>query len=389
MQSMTFALRASSVRFLSSLILLVAALPAAAFQTIHQFVPLPQCDQQMVAFQALDKGGHAAGGGHAGMLPLGMRPYASPGFPPALWGAWFTWSREGALLTYASGTLGSTAILAPSGAAITDVRGATGVSSALDVLVDAPTGNIVAATLYSGLYFWTPAHLYLLLVGGPPTVYEVTMAGAPIAGVRGVSTLAASIADMDPSPFVMASLLSSGALVYTDSRLILATTSGTLATSEVLFGAASLGGVRGILPMGGSATPALLTSAAYVWTSERVCRFSSGPGGVSLTELLTPAGGSLHGTWGMARQTEEWNGAGVFVGAATIFTPEKQWFTNTIGPIPVQEVIDTASTSIASSVFLDRKAAMLRQTGALHEAGAWLMTGTSTPRAGSVVAGGQ
>lgn len=381
-----------NIRFVMATVVAVftALSPVSAFQsTVHQFVPLPATDHQMVCFEAQKEGGALAHVGHAGMLPLGMRPYASPGFPPALWGAWFTWSHEGALLTYASGTLGSTAITDPaSGAPLTSIRGATSVASALDVIVEAATGNIVAATLYSALYFWTPGHLYLLLVGGPPTVYEVTFAGAAIEGVRGVATLAAHIEDTDPAPTVMASLLLSGALVSTDSRLILVKTDGTLVVGEVTFAGRPLAGVRGILPMGGNASPAVLATNSYFWSQEHVYRFTTGPS-TGVTELLTPTGAPISGTWGMARLTELWSGAGGFAGAAAIFTPDKQWFTNTIGAIPVQEVLDPLASSITSDVRVPRSIAPLVQAGNLSLTRASFGSRLVAHASGMVIAGGQ
>ncbi len=377
----------SSCALRACLLLGAAAPSASAFQIVHQFMPVQEVEQQMVSFQALDHGVTATKG-HAGMLPLGMRPFASPGFPPALWGGWFNWTHEGALLTYASGTIGSTAIVDPSGAAIRDVRGAALLASGLDVMVDAANGDIFAVTLYSGLVFWTPSHLYLLLVGGPPTVYEVLFGGAPIAGVHGVARLAAHVVDMDPNPLVMASLLVSGALIYTDSKLILMTTSGTLATSEITLGGLSVPGVRGVLPMGGNAFVGSLPAAAYVWSADHVYQLVTGPGG-SFTELFAPGGAPITRTWSMARLTERWSGSGTLLCAASIFTPDKQYFTNNFGPIPVQEVLDTLSTSIESDVSIGRRQAMLRQSNNLMEVAASYGKSAAAALAGTVIAGGQ
>src|SRR5258708_7369808 len=120
-----------SLRRLAALSVLLALVTSArAFDTYHQFMQLQGDCPSSVWFQALSNG-QPATSGHSGMLALGMEPIAPPGFPPALWGAWFTWTPNGALLSYASGTIGSTVINDPSGAPITDVHGAAYLASAL------------------------------------------------------------------------------------------------------------------------------------------------------------------------------------------------------------------------------------------------------------------
>jgi hypothetical protein len=381
----------SVTRLIRSLRLAAAALALVSFgrpaqaQIIHQFVQLHEECPSTVWFQALTLGQPAADG-HAGMLALGMQPYASPGFPAALWGGWFSWTQQGAFLSYASGTLGTTEILSPAGAPILDVRGACALASSLDVMVDAATGNIFAVTLYSGLYFWTPGHVYLLLVGGPPTVYEINdPAGAPIAGVRGIARLAAEVDDLDPLPTVTNAVLFSGAAVFTDTRLFVARTFGSLATDEITSGGASIPLVRGVLPMGGHADYLALASGSYFWTPSHVYQMVTGAAGITASELFTPAGAPISGTWGMTRQTTAWSGFGLFGGAATIFTPSVQYFTNTFGPIPVQEVPRPGGGTLVSDVHVAGNHSMLRQGGALNEVFALFTPAGGGSKRGTVI----
>jgi hypothetical protein len=368
-------------------IVLGAALPVAHADHIHQFQPLPSDTPQMVWFQALNNNQPAASG-HAGMLSLGMEPYASPGFPPALWGGWFSWTGEGAYLSYAGGSISTTEIHDPVGAAITDVRGALSLASALDVLVNAADGSIDGATLYSGVLFWTPTHLYLLLVGGPPTVYEVTApGGGPIAGIRGVARMAARIIDMDDTESVNA-VLWSGALVYTDTQLFLTRTHTIISTTEITFGGASIAGVRGVLPMGGDANPSALSAAAYVWTRTKVLLHIAGASS-STSEIHDPAGASINETWGMSRQTRAWNGLGFFGGAATIFQPTRQLFHTTLGPLGVQEVLNSTGAPIRSDVRVVGNNALLHQAGGLMEVYALRAPAGGGSQRGTVIGLGQ
>src|SRR5262245_9910514 len=89
---------------------LSALLAPARAQIVHQFVQLPGESPEMVWFQALNSASQPAATGHSGMLALGMEAYASPSFPPALWGGWFSWTPAGAYLSYAGGTLSTTDI---------------------------------------------------------------------------------------------------------------------------------------------------------------------------------------------------------------------------------------------------------------------------------------
>jgi hypothetical protein len=353
----------------------------------HQFVPLPEESPPMVWFQA-QGASLPASSGHAGMLSLGMEAYASPGFPPALWGGWFSWTGEGAYLSYAGGTLSTTDILTPGGAVIPDVRGATCLASALDVMVDGATGDIFAVTLYSGLLFWTPEHLYLLLVGGTPTVYEVTSpAGGPIAGVRGVSRMAAQVIDLDAGPAIDA-VLFSGALVYTDSQLFLTRTHSVISTSEILLGGASVPSVRGVLSLGGNANPVALDAGAYVWTRSKVLLYVAGASSYT-AEVLDPSGASLSDVWGMTRQGRKWSGSGTFSGAATLFTPARQYFLTTLGTTGVTEVTTGSGAAIHSSVKVVAASTMLHQAGGLYEVLAQRSVTGSLSQRGTVIGLGQ
>jgi hypothetical protein len=375
--------------------LAAAALALASFgrpaqaQIVHQFVALHEQCPPSVWFQALTNGQPAAAG-HAGMLALGMQPYASAGFPPALWGGWFRWTQQGAFLSYASGTLGTTEIHDPAGAPILDVRGACALASSLDVMVDVMTGDIFAVTLYSGLYFWTPGHVYLLLVGGPPTVYEIVdPAGAAIPGVRGIACLAAEVDDLNPLPTVTDAVLFSGAAIFNDAHLYVARTFGSLAIDEVTSGGSPIPLVRGVMPMGGHADTLALAAGSYFWTPGHAYQMVNGVGGITLTELLSPAGAALSGVWGITRQTPEWTGAGSFGGAATLFTAGAQFFTNTFGPIPVQEVPKPGGGSLTSDVHIAGNHSMLRQGGGLMEVFALFTPAGGGSKRGTVIGLGQ
>jgi hypothetical protein len=376
------------MKLVRTILALTSFLAPARADVDHQFVQLPGGDPQMVWFQALNTLSQPAAAGHSGMLPLGMEAYASPGFPPALWGGWFSWTAAGAYLSYAGGTLSTTDIHSPSGAAITDVRGATYLASALDVMVDAGTGDIFAVTLYSGLLFWTPSHVYLLLVGGVPTVYEVTTpAGAPIANVRGIARLAAQVLDMDTGPAVDA-VLWSGAMIYTDTQLFLTRTHTVVSTSEITLGGASIANVRGVLPLGGKATPIALDAAAYVWTKSKLILHVAG-GTSSTGEVLDPSGAPIADVWGMTRCGSAWSGSGTYHCAATIFQPTRQLFVNTIGAVAVQESFTGTGTSIRSDVKVAGNNAMLRQGGSLMEVYAIRSPGGGSSQRGTVVGLGQ
>jgi hypothetical protein len=370
----------------SSLALAAALLTPARAQIYHQFVPLEGDCPSAVWYAPGDRGAPAAGG-HSGMLALGMEAYASTGFPPALWGGWFSWTGEGAYLSYAGGTISTTDILSPSGAALNDVRGAVYLASGLDVLVVAATGDIFAVTLYSGVLFWTPSHVYLLLVGGVPTVYEVTApGGGPIAGVRGIARLAAQVIDHDPLPTVTNAILWSGALIYTDTQVFLTRTHTTISTTEVTDAGHSIDGVRGVLSMGGIADPIQLAAAAYIWTKDELLLHATNPS--ATTEILGPTGAPLADVWGMVRHGRPWDGTGTFTGAASLFAPEHQYFMTTLGPVGLREVLTGTAAAIRSDVRVVANNSMLRQASGSLEVAAVRTTSTGSQR-GTVVGLGQ
>lgn len=326
---------------------------------VHQFVATETACPPAVWFQALDNGQPAALG-HAGVLPLGMDAF-NPGGVVA--GAWFTWTAQGAYLNYYGGGTPHE-VLDPAGNPVTDVRGATFLASAFDVLINVPAGSIAAVTLHSGLYFWNAGHVYLLLVGGTPTTYEVTFAGSPIAGTRGIARLAAQVIDSDEGPGVNALLLS-GAVIYTDTRAIRARTHSAISTEEIQLGGASIASVRGVLAMGGSANLIALDAACFLWTPTRVVLHVAGAS--STTAEMLFSGASISGTWGMVRQTRAWNGMGAYVGAAGLMTASKELFVLTSGATTVAEVLRPNGTSFVSSVAVAANHAMLRQAGGLME----------------------
>jgi hypothetical protein len=235
----------------------------------------------------------------------------------------------------------------------------------------------------------TPDHLYLLLVGGVPTVYEVTEpGGGPIAGVRGVARMAANVIDMDPDPLSTVAILWSGALVYTDTQLFLTRTHTSISTVEVKLGAASIAGVRGVLPMGGAANSIGLSAAAYVWTDAKLVLHVAGPGG-STSEQLDPSGASVAGVWGMVRHGRPWNGGSTFTGAASALTPGREYFTTTLGPVGLREVLSGTGGSIRSHVEVVPRNTGLRQAGGLFGVDARRVAPGLAPQRGSVIGLGQ
>ena len=367
---------------------LALLISSARADIVHQFTQLPGGNPPMVWYQGLNSSSLPAAAGHSGMLALGMEPYASPGFPPALWGGWFSWTPAGAYLSYAGGTISTTDIHDPSGATITDVRGAVYLASALDVMIEIPSNDIFAATLYSGVLFWTPSHVYLLLVGGVPTVYEVTKpGGGAITNVRGIARLAAQVLDMDMGPDVDA-VLWSGAMIYTDTQLFLTRTHTVISTEEITLGGSSIANVRGVCPLGGSATPSLLSAAAYVWTRSKLYLHVAGAS--SLTgEVLDDAGASINEIWGVTRLGSPWNGSGMYPCAASIFQPTRQLFVHAIGPIAVHESLTGTGTSIRTDVKIAGNNAMLRQAGGLSEVYALRSPAPGSSQRGTVIGLGQ
>jgi len=324
---------------------------------IEQFTVPPRDCTPCVWFQSFDAGGDA---GHSGVLSLGSMP-----FGPTLYGGWLTFTPQGTFVSYIGG--GSThEILTPTGESLADVRGAVKLGEAYGAIVDTSTGTIVGVTLYAGALLWTPTNTYLLLVGGIPTTYEFTVGGAPIGGVRGAARLAANVIDTDPGIGVAATLFS-GAAVYTRSQTFLLTTFGLgLGASEILVGGASLGGVRGLTAMGGDANTLVLDSAAFLWTPNQLLLLRTG-GGVTVSEILDPAGASIARAWGVTRQSPLYPGGGSFRGVATVINDAREYLVFVSGGVSVAEVLRPAGGSLTSDVRIPAGNPMLHQASNLSE----------------------
>lgn len=333
---------------------------------IEQFtVPPPDCTP-CVWFQALNPGATV---GHSGVLSLGSMP-----FGPTLYGGFLTFTPQGTFVSYIGG--GAThEILTPTGAPLDNVRGAIKLAEAYGVIVDTSTGSIVAVTLYAGALLWTPTNTYLLLVGGVPTTYEFTLGGAPIAGVRGAAHLAANVIDTDPGIGVAATLFS-GAAVYTRTQTFLLTTFGLgIGASEILFGGAPLGDVRGVTAMGGDANTFVLDSAAFLWTPTKTLLLLTG-GGVSVSEILDPGGASIAKAWGVTRQSPLYPGGGSFRGVVTVINDSKVYGVAVSGGVTVAEVLRPSGGSMTSNVNIPPANPMLHQASNLSEVFAsWLRPG--------------
>lgn len=344
---------------------------------IEQFVVPPRDCTPCVWFQSA--AAPTAAIGHSGVLSLGSMP-----FGPTLYGGWLTFTLQGTFVSYIGG--GSThEVLTPGGAALDDVRGAVKLGEAYGVIVDTGSGSIVGVTLYSGAILWTPEHVYLLLVGGVPTTYEFTVGGAPITGVRGAARLAANVIDTDPG-IGLAATLFSGAVVYTRTQAFLLTTFGLgIGASELLLGGAPLGGVRGVTAMGGDANTLLLDSAAFLWTPTKTLLLLTG-GGVSVSELLDAGGASLARTWGVTRQSPLYAGGGLFRGVATVINDAREYLVVVSGGVSVSEVLRPGGGSLTSNVLIPAKNPLLHQASGLSEVVA-LWTNPALPAAIRAVQG--
>jgi hypothetical protein len=340
--------------------LLVAPLTSHA-DLIEQFVAAPRDCTPCVWFQA---GTAGASIGHSGVLNLGSMP-----FGPNLYGGWLTFTPQGTFVSYLGG--GAThEVLSPLGDPLADVRGAAKLGEAYGVIVDTGSGSIVGVTLYAGALVWTRTSTYLVLVGGIPTAYEFTLGGAPIGNVRGAARLAANVIDTDPSIGVAATLFS-GALVYTPTRTVLLTTFGLgIGASEVLFGGAALADVRGVTAMGGDANPLGLDAGAFLWTPSRTLMLLTA-GGVSVSEILDAGGASLARTWGITRQSPLYAGGGLFRGVATVINDEKEHLVFVSGGVTVSEVLRPSGGSLTSGVHVPARAPLLHQASNLSMTAAY------------------
>jgi hypothetical protein len=352
------------MKFLSSLFSLVSVAvglcASARADLIEQFVVPAQAATPCTWFQALSPGGTALTG-HSGVMNLGTMPFGT-----VLAGGWLSFTPQGTFVTYVGGGTSTREVLTPAGASISDVRGAMNLSEAYGAIVDTNTGLIIGVTLYAGAILWTPGHTYLLLVGGIPTIYEFTVGGAPIAGVRGGSRLGANVIDTDPGIGVAATLFS-GAVVYTSTQTFLLTTFGLgIGATELMFGGASIGGVRGVTAMGGNASTVMLDSGSFLWTSSKVLMLVTGLG-TSVTEVLDPGGASIARTWGITRQSPLYLGGGAFQGLATIINDAKEFVVLASGGLTIAEVMTPAGASLRSSVVSPASNTLLHQASGLSE----------------------
>lgn len=336
---------------------------------IEQFTAAPRECTPCVWFQATGAGATGAAG-HSGVMNLATMPIGS-----ALYGGWLTFTPQGTFVTYVGGGYSTTEVKTPAGASITDVRGAINLSEAFGIIVDTGTGSIWGATLYAGVVLWTPVHTYLLLVGGIPTIYEFTVGGASIVGVRGAAKLAANIVDTDSGIGVSATQFS-GAVVYTGTQAYLLTTFGLgISASELTLGGASIAGVHGITAMGGDANPFLLDAGALLWTNDKVLLLVAG-GSVSVSEVLDPAGASLTRTWGITRQSPLYAGGSSFQGLATVINDTKEFLVSIGGGVSTAEVTQATGGSLTSNVVTPGSGSFLHQASGLSGSlSAWAQPG--------------
>lgn len=328
------------LRFAGATLLLAGSSRA---DLIEQFTPAPSDCAPCVWFQAMGPGTTAATG-HSGVMNLSTMPIG-----PALYGGWLTFTPQGVFVTYVGGGYSTSEVKTPAGDAITDVRGAINLSEAFGIIADTSTGSIWGATLYAGVILWTPAHTYLLLVGGIPTIYEFTVGGAGIAGTRGAAKLAASIVDTDPGIGVSATQFS-GTVVYTGTKTYLLTTFGLgIGASELTLGGAPIAGVRGVTPLGGAANQFLLDAGALLWTDSKAMLLVAG-GATSVTEVFDPAGASIARTWGITRQSPLYGGGSTLQALATLINDSKEYLVTVGGGVSTQEVTRAGGGSLTSNV---------------------------------------
>jgi hypothetical protein len=236
---------------------------------------------------------------------------------------------------------------------------------------DTTTGHYSSPLLYAGLLLWTPGHTYLVLVGGFITTYEVTDAsGAPLSDVRGIARVAADIVNTATPPALAATLFS-GAVVYSPAHTWLVRTFGSISATEITSGGAPIAGVRGVQPMGGAATTAMLDSAFFLWTNTHVHLVLTGPG-VYVYDVLDPSGAPITHAWGVTRQSPMYSGGGFFQGAAAIITQDREIFALVGGSIATYEVTRPSGGAITSSVNVPGGNSLLRQaSGTTTVFGSW------------------
>lgn len=332
----------------SSFALFALSATAAAQTETHLTGSSDRACVPSVWFQAF-QAGQTGNNGHSGVTQLGTwqeLPFA--GFP--VHAGQLTWTADGVWLTRIGGAVTTDEVQLVPGVPLTGIRGITQLGGAFEVTTDLGTGAVVGVVLHAGAIAWDKFHVYLILVGGGVTVVEIFDAfGNTIPDVRGVVKLAGQFQDTDPSAAAVDAWLGAGALFYTTFRTYLTTVGGAITTQEVVdVAGASIPFVRGILPMGGAAIPAL-ESGAYVWTPSHVYLYTTG-GGLVLTELFEPPGVSITETWGIVRDSPTYNGVAPFHAAVTIFTRTRQYLSLAGGAIVTTEITKPGGAAITSNV---------------------------------------
>jgi hypothetical protein len=354
-------------RSLLASLCLLASLPAVArADIIHQMTPVDTSCRSTCWYQSF-LGTGAAPDGHSGVVEI-----ASMVVPPGvLFGSWLNFTPQGTFLALVGGTLSTDEVLDPAGAPLDDVHGAVVLDAAFGLDFDTSSATYSSPLLYAGMLLWTPGHTYLVLVGGLITTYEVTdAAGAPLAGIKGISRLAADIVNTAMPPSLAATLFS-GAVAYSATNTYLIRTFGSIAATEITDGGASIPGVRGVQPMGGVATPLLLDTAFFLWTNTRVHLVLTGPG-VYVYDVNDPSGAPITHTWGVTRQSPMYAGGGFFQGAAAIITQDREVFALVGGSIATYDVVRPTGGAITSNVSVPASNSLLRQaSGTSTMFGSW------------------
>lgn len=354
---------------LSSLVLpfaLALSASAARADIIQQFTEHDTRCMPLNWFQALEGGGSGPAG-HSGVLQLGSLPTPNG----TLFSAWITFTPGGTFLSLVGGTVSSNEILSPAGLPLTDIRGAMLLGSGFELDFDTSTGTYASPLLYSGVLLWNAGHTYVVLIGGLSTTYEVTIGGAPLAGVRGAARLASQFINT-VSPPALAATLFSGAVVYSGTHAWLVRTFGLIGASELLFSGAPIPDVRGVTPMGGVANTLLLDTGSILWTPSRVHLLLTGPF-ADVYEIKDPAGASIANTWSVTRCGPSYAGGGLFLGAATIVDNTREILALASGlTIATYDVPKPGGAPITTNVVVPGNNALLHQSSGLWEVfGTW------------------
>jgi hypothetical protein len=371
-------MRRFSPPLLASCCLALLAASARA-DIIQQFTEFDTKCMPTNWFQALD-GGLAGPAGHSGVLQLGAMPTPNG----TLFSAWLTFSPGGTFLSLVGGTVSSDEILSPSGAPLTDIRGAVILGSGFELDFNTVTATYASPLLYSGVLMWNPGHTYIVLIGGLTTTYEVTAGGAPIPGVRGAARLATQFINTATPP-VLAETLFSGTVVYSSSHAWLVRTFSLIAASEILFSGAPITDVRGVTAMGGVANTLLLDTGSILWTPTKVHLLLTGPF-ADVYEIKDPAGASISGAWSVTRCGPPYMGGGLFLGAATIVDSTREILALASGfTIATYDVPKPGGAPIATNVVVPASNSLLHQASGLWEVfGTWQPPGVPLVR-GTVI----